>query len=57
MQDMSLHDERKDEDLAKFKIFKNEVEACGQCILMLRSDNSGKYTSVAFIDFCQAHDI
>jgi hypothetical protein len=54
---MGLHDEGKYEDLAKFKIFKNEVEACGQRILMLKSDNGGAYTNVVFTDFCQAHDI
>lgn len=51
---------RKDEVLAKFNIFKNDgkVEACGQQhILILRLDNGGKYTSVAFEDFCQAHGI
>jgi hypothetical protein len=47
----------KDEDLAKFKIFKNELEIHGQHILMLRLDNGGKYTNVTFTDFCQAHDI
>jgi hypothetical protein len=50
---------RKDEVLAKFKIFKNDnkVEACEQRILMLKSNNGGKYTSVAFTNFCQAHGI
>jgi hypothetical protein len=47
----------KDENLARFKIFKNEVETHGQCILMLRSNNGGEYINVAFTDFCETHDI
>jgi len=42
---------KKDEVFAKFKIFKNEVEACGQHSLMFQSNNGGEYTNVAFTDF------
>ncbi len=57
MQDMGLHDEREIWKFGEIKNFKNEVETHGQHILMLRLNNGGEYTSVAFTNFCQAHDI
>ncbi len=40
---MVLHDDGKNEVLAKFKNFKSEVETCGQRIFTLKLDNGGKY--------------
>lgn len=48
---------KKDENLAKFKIFKNEVEACGQCGLMFQSDNGGEYTNAVFTDVFRTNQI
>jgi hypothetical protein len=48
---MVLHDDGKNEVLAKFKNFKSEVETCGQHIFTLKSNSHGKYPNKFSLNF------
>jgi transposase InsO family protein len=48
----------KDQTLAKFRIFKSQIEKLtGRQIKALRSDGGGEYTSKEFVQFCQESGI